>query len=93
MALADRHLEAHEYAQGDQAAKMMKWGPPIELILCGSSNTAIPTCGWDRVVSRAAGSGRLSLAALLHNNHLKRHQLPRWPASWSHLDTLAGAAP
>jgi len=46
------HLEAHEYARkGLEAAKMMKWqDPSIKLVLCGSSNTIIPTYPeWDRI--------------------------------------------
>ncbi len=46
------HLEAAEYgAKAREAAKMMRWhDPSIELILCGSSNSNMPTYPeWDRV--------------------------------------------
>ncbi|HMO59303.1 MAG TPA: alpha-N-arabinofuranosidase [Roseiflexaceae bacterium] len=45
------HLDAEEYARkAREAAKMMKWvDPSIELILCGSSSTGMPTYPeWDR---------------------------------------------
>ena len=47
------HLEAEEYARkAREAAKMMKWqDESIQLILCGSSNTDVPTYpAWDREV-------------------------------------------
>jgi alpha-N-arabinofuranosidase len=47
------HLEALEYgAKAREAAKMMRWhDPSVELIVCGSSNSAMPTYpAWDRVV-------------------------------------------
>ncbi len=47
------HLEADEYGRkAREAAKMMKWqDDSIQLILCGSSNTAVPTYpAWDRQV-------------------------------------------
>ncbi|MBK8027159.1 MAG: alpha-N-arabinofuranosidase [Chloroflexi bacterium] len=46
------HLEAAEYGmKAREAAKMMRWqDPSIELVLCGSSNSAMPTYPeWDRV--------------------------------------------
>ncbi len=46
------HLEAHEYARkAFEAAKMMRWlDPDLKLILCGSSNTMMPTYPeWDRI--------------------------------------------
>ncbi len=45
------HLEAAEYGKkAREAAKMMRWhDPSIQLILCGSSNSAMPTYPeWDR---------------------------------------------
>ena len=46
------HLEAAEYGKkAREAAKMMRWhDPSIQLILCGSSNSAMPTYPeWDRI--------------------------------------------
>ncbi|MBL8130262.1 MAG: alpha-N-arabinofuranosidase [Anaerolineae bacterium] len=46
------HLEAAEYGmKAREAAKMMRWhDPSIALILCGSSNSVMPTYPeWDRV--------------------------------------------
>ena len=46
------HLDAVEYGKkAREAAKMMRWhDPSIQLILCGSSNSAMPTYPeWDRV--------------------------------------------
>lgn len=46
------HLEAAEYGlKAREAAKMMRWhDPAVQLILCGSSNSAMPTYPeWDRV--------------------------------------------
>lgn len=46
------HLEADEYGKkAREAAKMMRWhDPSIKLVLCGSSNSAMPTYPeWDRV--------------------------------------------
>ncbi|HEX2907808.1 MAG TPA: alpha-L-arabinofuranosidase C-terminal domain-containing protein [Phototrophicaceae bacterium] len=46
------HLEAPEYGmKAREAAKMMRWhDPSLELVLCGSSNSAMPTYPeWDRV--------------------------------------------
>ena len=45
------HLEAREYGlKAHEAAKMMRWhDPSIQLILCGSSNSVMPTYpDWDR---------------------------------------------
>jgi alpha-N-arabinofuranosidase len=47
------HLEAEEYGRkAREAAKMMRWhDPSIELVLCGSSSSRMPTYPeWDRVV-------------------------------------------
>ncbi len=46
------HLEAREYGlKAREAAKMMRWhDPSIKLVLCGSSNSEMPTYPeWDRV--------------------------------------------
>lgn len=46
------HLEAEEYGKkAREAAKMMHWhDPSIQLVLCGSSNSQMPTYPeWDRV--------------------------------------------
>ncbi|MCY4527087.1 MAG: hypothetical protein OXB89_10835 [Anaerolineaceae bacterium] len=46
------HLEAHEYGRKAlEAAKMMRWhDPDIQLVLCGSSTSQMPTFPeWDRV--------------------------------------------
>ena len=47
------HKTAYEYGRiANEAAKMMKWvDPSIELVACGSSNTAMPTFGsWEMQV-------------------------------------------
>lgn len=47
------HLNAEDYAKkAREAAKMMRWhDPSIELVLCGSSSTGMPSYPeWDRVV-------------------------------------------
>jgi alpha-N-arabinofuranosidase len=47
------HLEAEEYARkAREAAKMMRWQDPnVQLIVCGSSSTIMPTYPeWDRVI-------------------------------------------
>ncbi len=46
------HLEAHEYGRKAlEAAKMMRWhDPDIQLVLCGSSTSQMPTFPeWDRI--------------------------------------------
>jgi alpha-L-arabinofuranosidase len=51
------HLEAREYGlKAKEAAKLMRTvDPNLELILCGSSNTAMPTYPeWDRVALETA---------------------------------------
>ncbi len=51
------HLEAEDYGKkAREAAKMMRWhDPSIELVLCGSSNSHMPTYPeWDRVVLELA---------------------------------------
>ena len=49
------HKTAYEYARtACEAAKIMKWtDPSIELVACGSSNSAMPTFGeWEETVLR-----------------------------------------
>lgn len=51
------HLEADDYGKkAREAAKLMRWhDPSIELVLCGSSNSQMPTYPeWDRVVLELA---------------------------------------
>jgi len=51
------HLEAAEYgAKAREAAKMMRWhDPSIQLVLCGSSSTFMPTYPeWDRITLELA---------------------------------------
>jgi len=51
------HLEAEDYGKkAREAAKMMKWhDPSIELVLCGSSHSDMPTYPeWDRVALELA---------------------------------------
>jgi len=51
------HLEAAEYgAKAREAAKMMRWHDrQVKLILCGSSNSSMPTYPeWDRVALESA---------------------------------------
>ncbi len=51
------HLEAEDYGKkAREAAKMMRWhDPAIELVLCGSSNSRMPTYPeWDRVALELA---------------------------------------
>ncbi len=46
------HLEAEDYGKkAREAAKMMRWhDPSVELILCGSSSSSMPTYpDWDRI--------------------------------------------
>jgi alpha-N-arabinofuranosidase len=51
------HLEAEEYGKkAREAAKMMRWhDPSIQLVLCGSSNSSMPTYPeWDRTALELA---------------------------------------
>ena len=58
------HLEAEDYGKkAREAAKMMRWhDSSIELVLCGSSNSAMPTYPeWDRVaLARLCTSGSIA---------------------------------
>jgi alpha-N-arabinofuranosidase len=91
------HLEADEYGRkAREAAKIMKWhDPSIELILCGSSSSHMPTYPeWDRVVLEHCWE-QVDYLSLHHyaNNH--DDDTPSYLALAgqfeNHLDTLAGA--
>jgi alpha-L-arabinofuranosidase len=90
------HLSAHDYGKkAHEAAKIMRWhDQSIKLILCGSSNTGMPTYPeWDRTVLEACYEqvDYLSLHYYAQNRDddsasylaLTRH-------FEEHLDTLAG---
>src|ERR1051325_9181495 len=69
------HLEALEYGQkAREAAKMMRWHDrSVQLVLCGSSNSDMPTYPeWDRVVLETAWEQvdyhSLHYYAINHNN-------------------------
>jgi alpha-N-arabinofuranosidase len=90
------HLEAEEYARKAlEAAKMMRWqDPSLKLILCGSSNTEMPTYPeWDRVVLERCWEQVDYLAlhyyAINHDNDTASY-LALAAQFESHLDTLAG---
>jgi len=75
------HLDAAEYgAKAREAAKMMRMhDPSIQLVLCGSSNSSMPTYPErDRVALELCwGAGRLPLDALLRQQQGRRYrQLP-----------------
>jgi alpha-N-arabinofuranosidase len=90
------HLEADEYARkAREAAKMMRWHDPnLKLILCGSSNTDMPTYPeWDRVVLEACWEhvDYLSLHYYATNYDGDTASYLAMAAQFeSHLDTLAG---
>jgi alpha-N-arabinofuranosidase len=90
------HLEAREYARKAlEAAKIMKWhDPSIALILCGSSNTVIPTYPeWDRVVLETCWDNVDYLSLHYYaNNHADdtASYLALTRQFEDHLDTLAG---
>ncbi|HET9221514.1 MAG TPA: alpha-N-arabinofuranosidase [Roseiflexaceae bacterium] len=90
------HLEAEEYARKAlEAAKMMRWqDPSLKLILCGSSNTEMPTYPeWDRVVLERCWEQVDYLAlhyyAINHDNDTASY-LALAAQFESHLDTLSG---
>jgi alpha-L-arabinofuranosidase len=90
------HLEADEYARKAlEAAKMMHWqDPSLKLILCGSSNTEMPTYPeWDRVVLERCWEHVDYLAlhyyAINHDNDTASY-LALAAQFESHVDTLAG---
>jgi alpha-N-arabinofuranosidase len=90
------HLEADEYARkAREAAKMLRWHDPgLKLILCGSSNTEMPTYPeWDRVVLETCWEQVDYLAlhyyAINHDNDTTSY-LALAAQFESHVDTLAG---
>jgi alpha-N-arabinofuranosidase len=90
------HLEMGEYARkAREAAKMMRWhDPDLKLILCGSSNTALPTYPeWDRVVLETCWEhiDYLALHYYAMNYEDDTASYLALAAQFeSHLDTLAG---
>ncbi len=90
------HLDAGEYARkAREAAKMMRWqDPTLKLILCGSSNTDMPTYPeWDRVVLETCWDQVDYLAmhyyAVNYDNDTPSY-LALAAQFESHVDTLAG---
>jgi len=90
------HLEADEYARkAREAAKVMRWNDPnLKLILCGSSNTDMPTYPeWDRVVLETCWEHvdylSLHYYAINYENDTASY-LAMAAQFESHLDTLAG---
>lgn len=90
------HLDMDEYARkAREAAKMMRWNDPkLNLILCGSSNTDMPTYPeWDRVVLETCWEhvDYLSLHYYATNYDDDTASYLAMAAQFeSHLDTLAG---
>lgn len=90
------HLEADEYARkAREAAKMMRWQDPnLKLILCGSSNTDMPTYPeWDRIVLETCWEqvDYLSLHYYATNHEDDTNSYLAQAAQFeSHLDTLGG---
>jgi alpha-L-arabinofuranosidase len=90
------HLEMDEYARkAREAAKMMRWHDPnLKLILCGSSNTHMPTYPeWDRVVLETCWEhvDYLALHYYATNHEDDTASYLALAAQFeSHLDTLAG---
>ena len=90
------HLEMGEYARkAREAAKLMRWHDPnLKLIVCGSSNTAMPTYPeWDRVVLETCWE-HVDYLALHYYAGNHEHDTASYLAMAaqfeSHLDTLAG---
>jgi alpha-N-arabinofuranosidase len=90
------HLEADEYARkAREAAKMMRWqDPTLKLILCGSSNTDMPTYPeWDRVVLETCWD-QVDYLAMHYYAVNYENDTPSYLALAaqfeSHVDTLAG---
>ena len=88
-------LDMHAYAQkAREAAKLMKWqDPSIKLVLCGSSNPAIPTYPeWDRVVLEACWD-HVEFLSLHHYAGNREDDTASYLASTvlfeEHVDTLA----
>jgi alpha-N-arabinofuranosidase len=90
------HLEMDEYARkAREAAKMMRWHDPnLKLILCGSSNTDIPTYPeWDRVVLETCWEHVDYLALHYYAGNYENDTasyLAMAAQFEAHLDTLAG---
>ena len=89
------HLEAREYGlKAKEAAKLMRTvDPGLELILCGSSNTAMPTYPeWDRVALETAWD-QVDYLSLHYYAENKTDDTPSFLAMTaqfeSQLDTLA----
>jgi alpha-N-arabinofuranosidase len=90
------HLEAAAYGvKAREAAKMMRWhDPSIQLILCGSSNTGMPTYPeWDRVALEwcwdQVDYHSLHYYAINHDNDTDSY-LALTREFETYLDTLAG---
>jgi alpha-N-arabinofuranosidase len=90
------HLEALEYGQkAREAAKMMRWHDrSIQLVLCGSSNSDMPTYPeWDRVVLETAWEQvdfhSLHYYAINHNDDSKSY-LALSAEFENFVDTLTG---
>ncbi|MEP7198214.1 MAG: alpha-L-arabinofuranosidase C-terminal domain-containing protein, partial [Chloroflexota bacterium] len=90
------HLEADAYARkAREAAKLMKrHDPTIALILCGSSNTQMPTYPeWDRIALETCWESveYLSMHYYANNNDDDTASYLALAAQFeSHIDTLAG---
>jgi alpha-N-arabinofuranosidase len=89
------HLEADEYARkAREAAKVMRWHDSnLKLILCGSSNTDMPSYPeWDRVVLETCWEhvDYLSLHYYAINKGDTASYLAMASQFEAHLDTLAG---
>jgi alpha-N-arabinofuranosidase len=90
------HLDALDYAKkAREAAKIMRWhDPSLKLILCGSSNTEMPTYPeWDRVVLEHCWDqiDYLSLHYYATNYDNDTASYLALAAQFeSHLDTLSG---
>jgi alpha-N-arabinofuranosidase len=90
------HLEADEYARkAREAAKMLRWQDQnLKLILCGSSNTEMPTYPeWDRVVLETCWEHVDYLALHYYATNYEddtASYLALAAQFESHLDTLAG---
>jgi alpha-L-arabinofuranosidase len=90
------HLEADEYARkAREAAKIMRWqDPSIELVLCGSSGTGMPTYPeWDRTVLETCWEQVDYLSLHYYaNNHANdtASYLALARQFETHLDTLEG---
>ncbi len=89
------HLEAHDYAlKAFETAKMMRWlDPDLRLILCGSSNSNMPTYPeWDRITLEHAWS-MVDYHSMHYYTNNQLGDTPSYLASTaqfeSHVDTLS----